>query len=382
MLPDVLSQSGGAIQRRIMELAVRQTRRGREVIVYSPSTADATVHHRGVVVRLLALGKGGLRDQWRYQRRVAALLADAPASPDVIHSHSTPELAWVCRGLHTPVVLSFDEFHFRRGRRTPLFPVVRACLDRFDRLLPVSAYCAAESTSYWKLPADPVTVVHNGVNLEQFRPDADAGARTRAAWGVQGPVALYVGRLNRQKGTDVLIEAARRLRASGAPLTVVAAGPLGQFSGPGAEPRWDRLLEEAGGLYLGPVPEADLPAVYNAASVFVMPTRHLEMFGMAVVEAQATGKPVIATDHGGLRETVCTSAGGMLVPPGDAEALARAVRQACEGGQTPGHAGAVREFAARFDWERVCDRLELVYEEVARTSHQARSSFSQRSVIA
>src|SRR5207244_1408501 len=75
------------------------------------------------------------------------------------------------------------------------------------------------------------------------------------------------------------------------------------------------------GLYLGAVEESRLRAVYNLADVFVMPTRKSEMFGMAAVEAQACGKPVIASDHGGLQEVVPEDCGARF-PVGNAEKLA------------------------------------------------------------
>jgi len=235
-------------------------------------------------------------------------------------------------------------------------------LLRFDRLLPVSHYCATASTAYWQLPAERVTIIYNGVNLEQFAPDVQSGCNFREREGLRPPVALYVGRLTRQKGTDVLVEAARLLRERQSHVTVVAAGPLGQFHGGQSEERWDQLLVEAGGVYLGSVHDSSLPSVYNAARVFVMPTKHLEMFGMAVVEAQASGLPVIATAHGGLPETVGLENGGVLIPVDSATALAGAIEHACAIDATEQQGVSNRMFASRFDWERICTDLDTLYE--------------------
>jgi D-inositol-3-phosphate glycosyltransferase len=98
------------------------------------------------------------------------------------------------------------------------------------------------------------------------------------------------------------------------------------------------------------------------AEVFVMPTRELEMQGMAALEAQACGTPVVASDHGGLPETVPDGCGA-LFPPGDAPALADALasllvdevkRSACS-------AGAL-EHARSLSWRRIVDRLLPIYE--------------------
>ena len=376
ILPDVLSSSGGAIQRRIMELAVRQARRGHRVHVYSPAVIDRTETRGAVPVSLFGVGNGSLRSQWHYQRRVRDAIRATAGGNSIIHCHSTPELAWLCRNVDIPIVMSYDEYHFRRGRATPLYWLIRLMLRCFDRLLPVSAYCADTSAAYWRLPKGLQTIIHNGVNLEQFRPDVASGHGLRQRLRLPSPLALYVGRLNRQKGTDVLIEATRLLHDRGSAVTVVAAGPLGQFHGTPTGERWDQLLVQAGGAYLGVVDESLLPSLYNAAHVFVMPTRHLEMFGMAVIEAQATGLSVVATDHGGLRETVGGDAGGTLVPVGDAAALADAIETACRGdGGAPGRA-LNREFASRFDWERICNDLDAVYSSLSADFRPHRSPSS------
>ena len=361
LLPEVLSTSGGAIQRRVLELATRQHRRGHEVHVFSPGVEAASRTHDGVVFTMLPVGRSALLDQLRYQWQVSARVRAMRDTVSVVHCHSTPEFAALCRGMNVPIVLSYDEYHFRRGRKTPLFRLVRTMLQRFDRLLPVSDYCATASAAYWELPTERIDVVFNGVNLQQFAPDADAGGGFREEVGLTGHIALYVGRMNEQKGSDVLVEATRLLRDRQVPVTVVAAGPVGQFHGSGHEPRWDLQLADAGGVHLGVVHEAQLPALYNMATVFVMPTRHLEMFGMAVVEAQATGCPVIATDHGGLRETVHLEAGGSLVPVGDADALAHAIARSVRAAPDATIAQRNRTFVSRFDWERICDQLDTIY---------------------
>ena len=129
---------------------------------------------------------------------------------------------------------------------------------------------------------------------------------------------LYVGRLCEQKGTDLLIAAYRMLQPAGR-------------AGSGRSVRAVRrdASQSAGcanaakraASHLPPLDDADMPGIYNACDIFVMPTRELEMFAMAAVEAQACGKPVVASDHGGLRETVPETA-GMRFRTGDAADLA------------------------------------------------------------
>jgi len=124
--------------------------------------------------------------------------------------------------------------------------------------------------------------------------------------------ALFVGELVRHKRPELAIEAAL---AAGRPIKVVGAGP---------ERR--RLEAQYGSRaqFLGRVGDSELPGLYARAVALVVPG--VEEFGIAAVEAQAAGRPVIGTAAGGLRETVIPGHTGVLVEPGDGDGLARALR--------------------------------------------------------
>jgi glycosyltransferase involved in cell wall biosynthesis len=286
----------------------------------------------------------------------------ADRHPDVVHFHAQPEGALLTRGLPARKLLSFDNYFFRRSGSFPLHPIYRQLLRQFDLLLPCSDYCRDQAAAYWRLPAEDMRVLYNGVNVSQFAPDPEAGARRRAELGLRGRTLLYVGRVCEQKGTDLLLAAYRVLRARRPDVHLVVVGPIGQF-GRGArdDAGWAARLRDAGATYVGPVAEAALASYYNLADVFVMPTRELEMFGMAAVEAQAAGKPVVASDHGGLRETVPAACGARF-PVGDAAALADRVDRllADDAAYATAADNAIRN-AERFSWARICDTLETCY---------------------
>jgi D-inositol-3-phosphate glycosyltransferase len=104
-----------------------------------------------------------------------------------------------------------------------------------------------------------------------------------------------------------------------------------------------------------------MPGIYNACDIFAMPTRELEMFGMAAVEAQACGKPVVASDHGGLRETVPESAGARF-RTGDYADLAAHLEQFLDNPDSLAALGTgALENAARYDWTRIAQRCQEVY---------------------
>lgn len=193
----------------------------------------------------------------------------------------------------------------------PLRPVLAALLRRhraFDRraAADVDRYVANSETArerirrFWGRDS---VIVHPPVDVERF----ESGAP-----GEPGDHVLFVGELVRHKRADVAIEAAV---AAGRPIKVVGTGP-----------ELERLRARFGGRaeFLGRVTDRELDALYAGAVALVVP--NVEEFGIAAVEAQAAGRPVVAVDAGGVRETVVPGRTGVLVPPGDPGALARALR--------------------------------------------------------
>jgi len=346
---------GGAVERRMMELAEAQARGGERVMVYSGGPETGWQEYRGVSIRYLS----GSRIEFALH-----FIKDvARRKPRVLHVHNRAEIAWLAKtaGLG-PSVLSCD-YHFEPWRRFAHLRkaskfIWRHCLMACDRIAPVSDYCLGVYHDYWNLPAAKFALIPNGVDGVRFRPDAALRASWRERLGLDGrPMILYVGRLCRQKGTDLLIDAYRKLRQ---PAALVVAGPSERF---GKTHIGELALEvqRAGGIYLPPLDDADMPGIYNACDIFAMPTRELEMFGMAAVEAQACGKPVVASDHGGLREIVPETAGARF-RTGDAGDLAARLQALLDNADMlDGLRAGARENAARYDWTRIAQRCREVY---------------------
>ncbi|HZT46179.1 MAG TPA: glycosyltransferase family 4 protein [Gaiellaceae bacterium] len=146
------------------------------------------------------------------------------------------------------------------------------------------------------------------------------------------PHVLYSGRLSAEKGVLELVEAAR-----GLPLVVAGDGPL-RDRVPGA---------------LGWVPHDELLRLYERAAVVACPSRR-EGFGVACAEAMAHARPVVASDVGGLRDLVVDGETGLLVPPGDVNALRAAVERLLGDAELRRRLGAAarQRIQARFTWER------------------------------
>jgi glycosyltransferase involved in cell wall biosynthesis len=178
----------------------------------------------------------------------------------------------------------------------------------------------------------PATIVKvsNGIECERFHPGE--ASDMRAALGARpGDVLVGIaGRLDVWKGVDVFLDAlAQVVTAEPTVRGVVVGGPVigleayaVSLKARAAARGLDRRIRWTDWQY-GP---ADMPDVHRAIDVLVLASTEPEPFGLVVVEAMATATPVVATAHGGPCEIVVPGVTGLLVPPGDAEALAAAIR--------------------------------------------------------
>lgn len=175
------------------------------------------------------------------------------------------------------------------------------------------------------LPRRKVVASVNGVDVDQFSPDPVKGQSLRKRLGISDdiPVLLHCSRLEPEKGGDVAIRAFAQLRSQHPSLRLIIAGDGSQ--------REELLalavhLRVSDGIhFIGHVPNHELPAFYNACTVFLYPTLAVESFGIAVAEAMACGRPVVASRRGGILTSIEDQETGLLVPAGNSTALARAV---------------------------------------------------------
>jgi glycosyltransferase involved in cell wall biosynthesis len=184
----------------------------------------------------------------------------------------------------------------------------------FDAFLTVSEYSARELGA----PPERTRVIYGGADPARFAPDPSV-----ARSGV-----LFVGRLTPHKGVDVLIKAL----PAGARLDVVGTSGHDPRPPESDYPRLLRRLASASDVrFLGAVPDAELPRLYRSAAVLVLPSvertcygraiRVSELLGLAVLEAMASGTPVVASRVGGVAEIVDDGVTGFLVMPGHAAEL-------------------------------------------------------------
>jgi len=246
---------------------------------------------------------------------------------DIVHSNTVAVLpgAWAARLTGRPHVWHVHEIVTR--------PTIFAWL--FPRILPILAtrlVVISTAVRDWICDSNPrarakTILVPNGISLAPF--DANnRGDLIRQEFGIpdKAPVIGTVGRLHWWKGQDILLRAAARLRENWPNLHVLIVGG----TVPGQEDRLARLQQEAESLGLSRCVHwsgfrQDVPNLLAAMDIFVLPSVTPEPFGISLIEAMAARRPVIATKQGGPLDIVIEGETGLLVPPGDAGALADAI---------------------------------------------------------
>ncbi len=206
------------------------------------------------------------------------------------------------------------------------------------------------------IPHARIAVVHPGVDAQHYTPDAGV---TR----FEPPRFVYIGRLKRYKGVDLLLRALALARRERPDLELEIAG-----SGDD-RPRLERLAVELGlgtaARFLGFVDEATKLALLRRAVANVFPSPK-EGWGITVMEAAACGTPSLASNSPGLRDSVRDGLTGLLVPHGDPEALATAmVRLASDRGLVDRLGAAARDHALTHGWDTAADHVEAHLRDLA-----------------
>lgn len=212
-----------------------------------------------------------------------------------------------------------------------------------------------------------VRTVRLGTDPAHFRPGVDPAA-VRRKYGLDGgPWILTVARLEWHKGIDTVIKALPAIRAAH-PATRYAVAGVGD-----RRPHFERLVAALGlgdaVRFLGGVPDAELPAVYNAADLYVGASRRHELmaegFGISLVEASACGRAVVGGRSGGVPDAVRDGETGILVDPDDPGAVAAGVNRLLGDAGLRSRMGAAgrRAVETYYNWDRVAGDLMAIDEE-------------------
>jgi glycosyltransferase involved in cell wall biosynthesis len=332
---------GGAEQALLTLIAGLNRAEWRPVLIYHPS-AGVTPLIEGAAdldvelwpVPSMPAGRVGASRVLRFVREVRA------RRPDVFHAHLTWPLA--CKfGLvgailaHVPAIVATVQLFLDFPVDLSILAQQRLIAARVDRYVAVSHDTAQQLIRKLHWPSNKVQVIHNSVTYDPISHQSNR-ARHAQQGGHNRPVALTVARLDEQKGHRYLLEAAAQM-------------PDVQFVLAGDGPLRSSLETqvEALGLadrvnFLGY--RTDIRDLLASCDVFVLPSLY-EGLPLSILEAMAAGKPVIATQVGGTAEVVLAGETGLLVPPSDSIALAKAIRSVVDDralAQRLGSAGQVR----------------------------------------
>ncbi len=261
-------------------------------------------------------------------------------------------------------------FHGTYNGGNPAKRWYNSVMARGDRVIAASRFIVDHVVRQYH--ASPALIRHipRGIDFLRFDParvSAERQAKLAREWRLADgvPVVMLPGRLTRWKGQAVLIEA---IALSGK--RDLRCLLVGSDQGRGGYRReLEQLIARHGLETVVHIIDHcnDMPAALKLADLVVSASTDAEAFGRVAVEAQAMGKPVVATDHGGSRETVLHGETGWLIKPGNAPRLAQAIDAALELGPEERHAIAERAISfvrSNFARELMCARTLDVYREV------------------
>jgi glycosyltransferase involved in cell wall biosynthesis len=240
--------------------------------------------------------------------------------------------------------------------------VGKQVLKSADRIITVSN---ATKRYVLSLGAKPqkTSVLHNGVDTDRFKPSPQAKAKIRRKLKIpdDATVILTVRRLVYKNGIDTLLESAQIAAKQNPKLIFLAVG-----KGPDRDAVKTKI-QQLGILdnfrLAGFVPDAELSAFYNAADLFVLPSKSGEGLPLVALEAMSTGLKVIATDVGGIKEVMLKDH-GKLVPPDDPEKMAKAILEFAQT-EPSAQKTALHSISKRkFSWEGNVKSLIEIYEEL------------------
>lgn len=353
----------GGVSEHVRHLADELRGRDHRVFVMAPSTELDDDHGIPDYIRIgrsvPVPGNGSVARialSFHLARRVRGILDEHAF--DVVHYHEPLSPALPITTLRFHRGANVGTFHAYARRNLGYYyarPFLKRYFKRLHSCIAVSAPARDFVSRYF--PGD-YHIVPNGIDTARFAPGHEPIPELRTpGWHT----LLFVGRLEQRKGLPTLLEAYAALRRSRPNVRLVVAG-----DGPG---RWgyEKYVESEAipdVLFMGHVPADMLPRCYASADVFCAPAVGRESFGIVLLEAMASGVPVLASAIQGFSQVVTHGETGLLVATGDPAAWTVALeRILTDDGERRRLAAAGLAHSRRYDWSHIVDMVLDVYAE-------------------
>ncbi len=353
------SRSLGGLELTTLRLAVAMKNRGNFSLVVGPhsSPLNAQASDKGLAVHALEprLKYGDVlaalqlrRILKEYRIHVVILTQSKDLHLAALASQAFPELK----------IIFYQQMDSGYNKRDPLHSWV---FSRIARWFTLTEGMKENVTTFTKMPEGKVEVVPLGIDLQQFNPKKYSKSAARKAFGLPAgrPIIGVMGRLDPQKGQEVLLRAVPALLRKHPKLHIVLAGD--ETAGePGYKSRLEQLCETLAirsKVTFLPF-TGDVPRFMAALDVFVLPS-YAETYGLVVIEAMAMGCPAVATMAGGVPEIIEDGKTGLLVSPRNQQELAEAMHRILTKPSLRSTMvrAAMQRAATHFDFNRTVEKL-------------------------
>lgn len=289
---------------------------------------------------------------------------------DIVHVRSRAP-AWsayyACKGTNAHFMTTVHAPYNQGGSFKNAY---NSIMTKGERVIVISNHVGRYVTENFNVDPKRLRLIHRGIALDRFHPTMVGMQRMATLlrdWRIEdgAQIILLPGRITRWKGHHVLLEAMARLQRPDV-FCVLLGSDQGRTEYRAELEAQIERLNLTGQVRI--IDHCnDMPAAYMISTVIVSASTDPEGFGRIPVEAQAMGRPIIATDHGGAQETIVRGETGWLIPPGDSGAMAEALRQALA--LTPQQRAvlatkSMNHVAMNFTREKMCDDTLSVYAEL------------------
>ncbi|WP_097931882.1 glycosyltransferase family 4 protein [Monaibacterium marinum] len=325
----------GGVERGAIEIVRALTAAGhRALVVSAGGRMEPQLRRAGGELFQMNIGSKNPVTIWRNARALQKIIRDE--NVDIVHARSRAP-AWAgwnaVRATGTRFITTYHGVYNEGG--IPFKRWYNSVMARGNPVIAVSEHVASVIQARHRIPASRIVTIPRGADIQSFAEEVVTSERTISlaqSWGAiedSRPIVMLPGRLTRWKGAEDLIAATALIKQRNPDFDMQIV-LVGDDSGSGYGATLEQAVRTAG---LTDVVRmvghcADMEAAYKLSAVVVSASREPEAFGRVAVEAQAMGRPIIATAHGGSLETVEDGVTGWLYPPGDVNALADSVEAA------------------------------------------------------